>query len=51
MVWAIRDKSLDCSDILENDEKRKKLYFAEGYIKDVKILLARFEKLGYFKDI
>ncbi|KAH8284012.1 hypothetical protein KR054_007483 [Drosophila jambulina] len=51
MQWALRDKSVVFSDILENEQKRKKLYFAQGYIKDVKILMARFEKLGYFKDI
>ncbi|XP_017018485.1 uncharacterized protein [Drosophila kikkawai] len=51
MQWALRDKSVVFIDILENEQKRKNLYFSQGYIKDVKILLARFEKLGYFKDI
>ncbi|KAH8232668.1 hypothetical protein KR032_011419, partial [Drosophila birchii] len=50
MQWALRDKCVDFSDILENEQKRKNLYFSQGYIKDVKILLAGFEKLGYFKD-
>ncbi|KAH8247186.1 hypothetical protein KR038_000007, partial [Drosophila bunnanda] len=51
MLYAFRDKSMDLGKILKSEEERKQLYFAQRYIKDVKILLARFEKFGYFKQM
>ncbi|KAH8267616.1 hypothetical protein KR018_005526 [Drosophila ironensis] len=50
LTWALRDKSVDFGDLLQDEEKRHKCSQSEGYIKDVKIVLARLDKLGYFKD-
>ncbi|KAH8330966.1 hypothetical protein KR067_009610 [Drosophila pandora] len=49
-MWALKDNSTDFGDILQNEEKRRMCSFSEGYIKDVKILLARMDNLGYFKE-
>ncbi|EDV53685.1 uncharacterized protein LOC6554990 [Drosophila erecta] len=46
LMWALRDKSVDFGDLLQNEEKRWKCTFSEGYIKDVKIVLARLDQLG-----
>ncbi|XP_034664621.1 uncharacterized protein LOC117898988 [Drosophila subobscura] len=50
LTWAGRAMGTDFGDILQNDEKRRAASFLEGYIKDVKILLPRWEQCGYFKD-
>ncbi|XP_017123949.1 uncharacterized protein LOC108143886 isoform X1 [Drosophila elegans] len=50
LMWALRDKSVDFGDLLQNEEKRRSCSFAEGYIKDVKIMLARLDKLGLLQD-
>ncbi|XP_016980498.2 uncharacterized protein LOC108045626 [Drosophila rhopaloa] len=46
LMWALKDKSVDFGDLLQNEEKRRNCSFSEGYIKDVKIMLARLDKLG-----
>ncbi|XP_017052659.1 uncharacterized protein LOC108095866 [Drosophila ficusphila] len=50
LMWALRDKSVDFGDLLQNEEKRRKCSYSKGYIKDVKILLARLDKLGLLQD-
>ncbi|XP_017007481.3 uncharacterized protein [Drosophila takahashii] len=46
LMWAVRDKSVDFGDVLQNEEKRRKCSFSEGYIKDVKRMLARWDMFG-----
>ncbi|SPP84313.1 Hypothetical predicted protein [Drosophila guanche] len=50
LTWAGRAMGTDFFYIMQNDEKRRTASFLEGYIKDVKIFLPRWEQLGYFKD-
>jgi len=45
-MWAAKDTSVDFGDLLQNEEKRRKCSFSKDYIKDVKILLSRLDKLG-----
>ncbi|KAH8267190.1 hypothetical protein KR026_002457 [Drosophila bipectinata] len=49
-MWALKDNSEDFGDILQNEGKRRLCSFSKGYINDVKIVLARMDKLGYFKE-
>ncbi|KAH8384019.1 hypothetical protein KR009_011740 [Drosophila setifemur] len=51
LSWALRDKSADMGDLLQNEESIRNSFNSQGYIKDVKILLARLDKFGYFKDV
>lgn len=48
MTYSMQSQAFDISEILENNEVRKKTYFIEGYVEEVKVLLSRFQKLGYF---
>ncbi|XP_017104271.2 uncharacterized protein [Drosophila bipectinata] len=48
-MWALKDNSEDFGDILQNEDKRRLCSFSKGYINDVKIILARMDKLGYFE--
>lgn len=48
MAYSILSKAYDISEVLESNEVRKKSYFIEGYVEEVKVLLSRFQKLGYF---
>ncbi|XP_034131569.1 uncharacterized protein LOC117585914 [Drosophila guanche] len=50
LMYAVREKGIDVVELLQNEEKRKTTSFIEGYVKDVKILLPRWEQYGYFKD-
>lgn len=49
MTYGIASQAFDIPEMLENNDVRKKSYFIEGYVEEVKVLLSRFEKLGYFK--
>ncbi|XP_034488467.1 uncharacterized protein LOC117792425 [Drosophila innubila] len=48
MVFAIESNAFDIGDVVANHEIRKKLFFQDKYIDELKYLLPRFEKLGYF---
>ncbi|XP_022219854.2 uncharacterized protein LOC111072362 [Drosophila obscura] len=50
LMWALREKATDFGELLQNEEIRRNSSFLEGYVKDVTILLPRWEKLGYFKN-
>lgn len=49
MIHAVKENAFEPNDILQKEECRRKLYFLEGYIKDVKTLLSRFEEIGYLQ--
>ncbi|XP_062124128.1 uncharacterized protein LOC133837397 [Drosophila sulfurigaster albostrigata] len=49
MGFAGERNDIDLTDMMTNNEVRKKLFFIEKFIDEVKYLLPRFEKLGYFK--
>lgn len=49
MTYAISSQAFDIPEMLENNDARKKSYFIEGYVEEVKVMLSRFEKLGYLK--
>ncbi|KAH8358900.1 hypothetical protein KR093_003196 [Drosophila rubida] len=49
MGIAAEAKEADLADMLTNSEVRKKVYFLDGFIEELKYLLPRYEKLGYFK--
>lgn len=49
MTYAISSQAFDIPEMLENNDARKKSYFIEGYVEEVKVILSRFEKLGYLK--
>ncbi|XP_068158051.1 uncharacterized protein [Drosophila tropicalis] len=51
VTWAIRTKAFEPADLLQKDEVRRQTYLLDGYIKDLKVLLPRFEKLGYFDNL
>ncbi|XP_034664622.1 uncharacterized protein LOC117898990 [Drosophila subobscura] len=51
LIWGIKTKSFTMSDLLQDGATRQKTYHQDVYIKDVKILLPKYEQLGYFKDL
>ncbi|XP_023035762.1 uncharacterized protein LOC111519399 [Drosophila willistoni] len=51
LVWAVRSKNFEATNILQNADDRSKCYLLDGYIEDLKILLPRFESMGYFDDL
>ncbi|XP_016952202.1 uncharacterized protein LOC108026021 [Drosophila biarmipes] len=50
LMWAMKDKSVEFGDLLQNEEKRRQCSFSTGYIKDVKRLLARLDLFGLLRD-
>ncbi|XP_017007590.2 uncharacterized protein [Drosophila takahashii] len=51
MMLAIKTKSLKLTDLILDPETRQKSYFLDAFLKDVKTLLPKFEKLGYFENL
>ncbi|KAH8390813.1 hypothetical protein KR200_000929 [Drosophila serrata] len=51
LMWALRETSVDFGELLQDDERRRKCYYSEGYIKDVKKILFRLDLYGYFSDV
>ncbi|KAH8267604.1 hypothetical protein KR018_000664 [Drosophila ironensis] len=51
MILAIKANALKMPDLIQKEESRKEAYTLEGFQKEVKKLLPKFEELGYFKDI
>ncbi|KAH8310925.1 hypothetical protein KR044_003493 [Drosophila immigrans] len=49
IAFASEAKAIDLAEMVSNNEVRKKIFFIEKYIDEVRYLLPRFEKLGYFK--
>ncbi|KAH8417172.1 hypothetical protein KR222_005487 [Zaprionus bogoriensis] len=49
LIWGVKNNSLEPAEILTNEESRRKLYYADNYRNDVKILLSRFEEAGYLQ--
>ncbi|XP_017873522.1 PREDICTED: uncharacterized protein LOC108620976 [Drosophila arizonae] len=47
MLHGIR-ANVDITEVLQQSDVRKKLFFQDNYVEDVKFLLAKFEKFGYF---
>lgn len=48
MLHGIRSNAFDIPEVIQKNEIRKKMYFLDEYVEDVKFLLNKFEKLGYF---
>ncbi|XP_017123778.1 uncharacterized protein LOC108143759 [Drosophila elegans] len=51
MMLAIKANQLKMIDIIQDPETRKKAYFLDLYVEDIKKLLPKFEETGYFKDL
>ncbi|XP_052846969.1 uncharacterized protein LOC128258956 [Drosophila gunungcola] len=51
MMLAINANQLKMIDIIQDHETRKKAYFLDLYVEDIKKLLPKFEETGYFKDL
>ncbi|KAH8382991.1 hypothetical protein KR009_006147 [Drosophila setifemur] len=51
MMMAIKSNSFKMLDLIEDAEVRLKSYFLDTYVNDVKTLLPKFERLGFFKDL
>ncbi|KAH8362946.1 hypothetical protein KR084_003606, partial [Drosophila pseudotakahashii] len=48
---GLRSHSLDLDDLLHNEETRKKLYQLKDVVEETKVMMARFDKAGYFEDL
>uniref|UniRef100_A0A6P4EZI7 Uncharacterized protein LOC108045681 n=1 Tax=Drosophila rhopaloa TaxID=1041015 RepID=A0A6P4EZI7_DRORH len=51
MILAVKANELKMNDIIQDPEARKKAYFFDFIVKDIKKLLSKFEETGYFKDL
>ncbi|XP_017007715.2 uncharacterized protein [Drosophila takahashii] len=51
MILAIKTNSLKMSDSVFDLEAKQNTYFLDAYLKDVKKLLPKFEKMGYFENL
>ncbi|XP_068157004.1 uncharacterized protein [Drosophila tropicalis] len=51
LAWAVRTKGFGVIDLIEKEDVRHKTYRIDGYLNDLKVLLPRYEKLGYFDDL
>jgi len=49
MIFGIESNAYDLADVITKPEIQKKLFFEDKFIDEVKYLLPRFEKLGYFE--
>ncbi|XP_016952867.1 uncharacterized protein LOC108026441 [Drosophila biarmipes] len=48
---GLRNHAMDLADLLHNEETRKKCYQVKDVVEETKVMLARFEKAGYFEDL
>lgn len=51
LVAAMNTKTFKSMDSFFDPQTKQKSYFLDEYITDVKMLLRKFEELGYFKDL
>ncbi|KAH8247562.1 hypothetical protein KR038_006312 [Drosophila bunnanda] len=51
MILSIKQNTFKMNDIIQDPETRKKAYFFDFYVEDIKHLLPKFEEMGYFKDL
>ncbi|XP_020811330.1 uncharacterized protein LOC110186484 [Drosophila serrata] len=51
MILAIKQSTAKMHDIIQDNETRKKAYFSEFYLEDLKHLLPKYEEMGFFKDL
>ncbi|KAH8390830.1 hypothetical protein KR200_007244 [Drosophila serrata] len=51
MMLALKSNALKMNDLIQDPETRKKSYLLENYLKDVELLLPKYEELGHFKDL
>ncbi|ALC47125.1 CG31300 [Drosophila busckii] len=49
LICAMRTNASALTAAITNEEVRQKLYFSKDFIEEAKIILPRFEKLGYLK--
>ncbi|XP_023036099.1 uncharacterized protein LOC111519423 [Drosophila willistoni] len=50
-AWAIKTKAFEIAELFGNEDVRRKSYRLDGVVNELKELLPRFEKLGYFKNL
>ncbi|ALC47124.1 CG13659, partial [Drosophila busckii] len=50
MLCGVRTNTVDPADILQNEDIRQSLYFTDEFINYAKVLLPRYEKLGYLNE-
>ncbi|XP_017052765.1 uncharacterized protein LOC108095939 [Drosophila ficusphila] len=51
MILAVKANRIKMNDIILEPEIRKKVYFFDIYLEDIKNLLRKYEEVGYFKDL
>ncbi|XP_016980564.1 uncharacterized protein LOC108045683 [Drosophila rhopaloa] len=51
MIVAIKTNSIKMTDLILDPEIKQKTYFLDDYLKEVKTLLPKFEKMGYFNNL
>ncbi|XP_017104274.2 uncharacterized protein [Drosophila bipectinata] len=51
LLLAVKANAFKMAELAQNNDNRKKSYFLEGYLDEIKKLLPKFEELGYFNDI
>ncbi|XP_016952789.1 uncharacterized protein LOC108026380 [Drosophila biarmipes] len=51
MLLALKANKLKMADIIQDPKTREKSYTFDIYVDEIKQLLPKFEKLGYFKDL
>ncbi|XP_052846932.1 uncharacterized protein LOC128258939 [Drosophila gunungcola] len=51
MAVGLRVYSMDLEELIYNEETRNKVYQLKETVEETKVMLARFEKSGYFEDL
>ncbi|XP_022221028.2 uncharacterized protein LOC111073148 isoform X1 [Drosophila obscura] len=51
LILGIKTNSFSMNDLLQDGATREKTYHQDVYVKDIKNLLPKYEKIGYFKDL
>jgi len=48
---GLRTHFMDLDDLMHDEKTRKKCYQLTDFVEETKVMLARFEKAGYFEDL
>ncbi|KAH8417424.1 hypothetical protein KR222_011584 [Zaprionus bogoriensis] len=49
LIYGMKSNSIDFAEFAKNEDVRRKLYSVDGFLEDIEQILAKFERLGYFK--
>ncbi|KAH8399611.1 hypothetical protein KR215_004978 [Drosophila sulfurigaster] len=47
MICAVKNNTFDPNEVMQSNDFRKKMYFLDLFLEEVKYLIPRFEELGY----